>query len=1308
MLLSNDVSMMSRSKRILVIVGIAIVYLVTARLGLLLAVENGVVTAVWPPSGVALAGLLIFGRGVWPGIWIGSFAANLWSFLEQSPAPNSVTAVLVSTLFGMGASGAAWFSAWALTQFSDTKKITGVREVGMFLLYGGLLGCLISSINGATTLCLSGLSPVSAWRGIWLTWWMGDALGVLLFTPFLTAWIRSGEKFKLERPIEAIACMTLLITIALYVYTSRTSSLFGGLPNDIILLPALAWVGLRLGYRGITLALVLTCLIAVWGTTNGHGPYVRPTLNQSLVSLDLALLCLIATGLSIVAVVQQWKDTKSELAAANLHLEERVVQRTRELLITTEELRATAVEQTRASDALRIHTRLSQDLNRAMTISEASRLITNTAEELIGWDATLLIMLDSTTGLCRSVLAIDLVDGIKRDVLSAFDDKVPSARFLRTIEHGAELILRKTSDEFVANLTTFGNTARRSASMMFVPVRDEHKVVGMLSIQSYKSNAYTQSNLDTLQSLADQCAGALSRIQSREQLRQSSDQMIEAQKIAHLGNFVWNARTDQLTWSDELYRIQGIEPGSARLSMEFCLGTVHEADRPRVRAAFHAVMTQSTPLREDYRVRYSDGSIHWLHARARTFFDEQGKITGMEGTCLDITELKRQERFTEEHRAVLEKIARGEPLKVTLTALVHAIENHSSEMLCSLMLMAEDGKHLNSFVGPRLPAEYTAAVDGVEIGPEAGSCGTAAFLKKPVIVTDVVTDPLWRRFHPYATKHGLRACWSTPILDSQERVLATFAMYQRTCSAPTVEQKYIITIATQTAAIAIIRHREEQALRQSEERLQVSIEAANIGSWDWDLKTNRVNFSPQWKAHLGFKPEELEDTYNTWSDRLHPDDKDRTLATVNAYLRGVIPNYEIEFRLRHKDDSYRWIQTKGRTLSDGSNTPSRIVGCNVDITERKRFESEQARSFSLLQAAIESSNEGLLVVDLTGKVTLFNQQFIKFWNIPAEILATRDDATLLDYVLSSIKKPDVFLAGVKKLYGHPDLESFDLIELKDGRYCERYSQPQRLGEDIVGRVWSFRDITARKTAVDQIQRVNTRLEKLSKRLIEVQETERRHLARELHDELGQTLTATKILLQTATAKADMALEGIRINPPQSDHQKLIQNAITHTDHMLKMVRNLSLNLRPPMLDDFGLVSALRWLVDQHVRTTNRAVEFESEHFEERYSSAIETACFRVAQEALTNVSRYSQATKVTVNLKRDQENLCLIIRDNGIGFDVEAAIKRTKEGDTLGLSNLRERALLIGGNLEFISKPGEGTEVRALFPIEELIAITTT
>ena len=1295
MFLSNNVPMMSRSKRIVVMLGIALLYLVTARLGLMLAIDDGVVTAVWPPSGVALAGLLLFGRGVWPGVWIGSFAANLWPLLERSPAPSIATAVIVSMILAAGSTGAAWLSAWALRKYvSPRKAITGVQQVGLFFLLGCLLGCLLSSVNGATTLCLFGLSPMSAWRGIWLTWWMGDAFGVLVFTPALLSWLQRDSRFKLERPIEAIMCLGLLIAAAWYVFMNQSSPQFGGITNDILLLPILTWIGLRLGYRSITLGLVIVCLIAIWGTANGYGAYVRPSLNQSIISLDLTLLCLISTSLAITAVLQQWKDTKSELASANLYLEDRVAQRTKELLATTE--------------ALQTYTQLSQDLNRAMTISEASRLITNTAEELIGWDATLLIMLDSTTGLCRSVLTIDLVDGIKRDVLSAFDDKAPSARLLRTIEHGAELILRKTPDEFVANLTTFGNTARRSASMMFVPVRDEHKVVGMLSIQSYKSNAYTQSNLDTLQSLADQCAGALSRIQSREQLRQSSDQMIEAQKIAHLGNFVWNARTDQLTWSDELYRIQGIEPGSARLSLEFCLGTVHEADRPRVRAAFHAVMTHSTPLREDYRVRYSDGSIHWLHARARTFFDEQGKITGMEGTCLDITELKRQECFTEEHRAVLEKIARGEPLKVTLTALVHAIENHSSEMLCSLMLMAEDGKHLNSFVGPRLPAEYTAAVDGVEIGPEAGSCGTAAFLKKPVIVTDVVTDPLWRRFHPYATKHGLRSCWSTPILDSQERVLATFAMYQRTCSAPTVEQTYIVTIATQTAAIAIIRHREEQALRQSEERLQVSIEAANIGSWDWDLKTNRVNFSPQWKAHLGFKPEELEDTYNTWSDRLHPDDKDRTLATVNAYLRGVIPNYEIEFRLRHKDDSYRWIQTKGRTLSDGSNTPSRIVGCNVDITERKRFESEQARSFSLLQAAIESSNEGLLVVDLTGKVTLFNQQFIKFWNIPAEILATRDDATLLDYVLSSIKKPDVFLAGVKKLYGHPDLESFDLIELKDGRYCERYSQPQRLGEDIVGRVWSFRDITARKTAADQIQRVNTRLEKLSKRLIEVQETERRHLARELHDELGQTLTATKILLQTATAKADMALECIRINPPQSDHQKLIQDAITHTDHMLKTVRNLSLNLRPPMLDDFGLVSALRWLVDQHVRTTNRAVEFESEHFEERYSSAIETACFRVAQEALTNVSRYSQATKVTVNLKRDQENLCLIIRDNGIGFDVEAAIKRTKEGDTLGLSNLRERALLIGGNLEFISKPGEGTEVRALFPIEELTAITTT
>ena len=162
---------------------------------------------------------------------------------------------------------------------------------------------------------------------------------------------------------------------------------------------------------------------------------------------------------------------------------------------------------------------------------------------------------------------------------------------------------------------------------------------------------------------------------------------------------------------------------------------------------------------------------------------------------------------------------------------------------------------------------------------------------------------------------------------------------------------------------------------------------------------------------------------------------------------------------------------------------------------------------------------------------------------------------------------------------------------------------------------------------------------------------------------------------------------------------MLTNAVNHVDHLLKIVRNLSLNLRPPMLDDFGLLSALRWLLDQHNKTTGRVVELDAEYEVENPDPIIETACFRTAQEALTNVTRYSQAQKVSLWLRTDADGINLIVKDNGIGFNVTTARSNARKGGSLGLLNMQERAALVGGNLDIISEPGNGTEIRARFPL---------
>jgi GAF domain-containing protein len=171
----------------------------------------------------------------------------------------------------------------------------------------------------------------------------------------------------------------------------------------------------------------------------------------------------------------------------------------------------------------------------------------------------------------------------------------------------------------------------------------------------------------------------------------------------------------------------------------------------------------------------------------------------------------------EAHCAVLEMAVVNSPLEKTLAALIGIVESTSKTgVLGSILILDEDGRHLRHGAAPSLPAAYSAAIDGAEIGPCAGSCGTAAYSGKPVFVSDIATDPLWAEYKVVALPHGLRACWSTPIITSGRKVLGTFAMYHREPREPTVRDLALVDLVTQTAALVIDRARARTALREIE------------------------------------------------------------------------------------------------------------------------------------------------------------------------------------------------------------------------------------------------------------------------------------------------------------------------------------------------------------------------------------------------------------------------------------------------------------------------------------------------------------
>jgi PAS domain S-box-containing protein len=227
---------------------------------------------------------------------------------------------------------------------------------------------------------------------------------------------------------------------------------------------------------------------------------------------------------------------------------------------------------------------------------------------------------------------------------------------------------------------------------------------------------------------------------------------------------------------------------------------------------------------------------------------------------------------------------------------------------------------------------------------------------------------------------------------------------------------------------------------------------------------------------------------------------------------------------------------------------------------------------------------------------------------------------------------------------------------------------------------------------EEVQRSRNQLQGLSHRLIEVQETERRTIARELHDEIGQALTLVKMNLQAARRYASGA-----------EVEMHLSECISTAERALEQVRNLSLDLRPSLLDDLGLVAALRWYVARQARIAGFVLHFSVEELDERLTPTLETSCFRVAQEALTNVVRHARAREVWFELRVvDEHELSLTIRDDGVGFDVSQAQSRASLGGSFGILGMYERVRIVGGHLTMVSSPGQGTHLCARFPLQML------
>jgi PAS domain S-box-containing protein len=333
-------------------------------------------------------------------------------------------------------------------------------------------------------------------------------------------------------------------------------------------------------------------------------------------------------------------------------------------------------------------------------------------------------------------------------------------------------------------------------------------------------------------------------------------------------------------------------------------------------------------------------------------------------------------------RQVLERIANGAPLHESLDTLVRLIEAHAPGLRCAVLLTDRTGQRLQFIAAPHIPDDYQAGIQPyLRIGPNMGSCATAAYLREPVYANDVRTDARWKPCSQVAVRNGFLAVWSTPILGDDNAVLGTFAMYYDKPRLPAPEHIQLIDMAVQMARVAIDAQRREQALVSAEMRLRAVIDAIPAAVWSAEPDGSVDFVNQRWLDFLGMSRYQFDE--RGWKAVVHPDD----LARSERSWRHVLASgeaFEIEHRVKRADGEYRWMLAAGVPMRDDTGRILKWYGTAIDIEDRKRVEDALRQSEERLRHVIDAVPAIVWSATPDGNVDFFNDRWMDYTGLRLE------------------------------------------------------------------------------------------------------------------------------------------------------------------------------------------------------------------------------------------------------------------------------------------------------------------------------------
>ncbi|WP_301922569.1 PAS domain S-box protein [Ferruginibacter sp.] len=641
----------------------------------------------------------------------------------------------------------------------------------------------------------------------------------------------------------------------------------------------------------------------------------------------------------------------------------------------------------------------------------------------------------------------------------------------------------------------------------------------------------------------------------------------------------------------------------------------------------------------------------------------------------DITANVYQKNILAFEKEVYESNATGIPFLEVLNKLIENIEQIVPTSFCSMLQLTENNT-IVTLAGGSMPPAYLKAINGMSIGPSAGSCGTAIYTGKNIIVSDVNTDPLWADYRTVIQTFGFKACWSVPIKKSNGKIIGTLAAYFKNIKHP---QPYHINLLERAASLVGILIENKDAaedITKSNERYNVVAKATSDIIWDWNIKTGQIFWNKGLGAVLGYH--ELNDITDTqWkSQKIHPDDAERVVESMRLHVKNKIVKWQDEYRFLCGDGLYRYVFDSGFLLLDKDNTAFRMIGAMQDVTKKK----EEEHQLKLLESVITNTNDTVVITQaatsgnddiLSAKIVYVNEAFTKMTGYTADDVIGKTPA-MLQGIKSDKKEIKRFAEAIKRW---EPVEMTIINYKKNGdEFWNNFSVNPVANE----KGWYTHWIAIARDVTENIRRD----QEITKAIMNAQEQERSQIGAELHDNVNQILAG--VLLNLGMTKVK----------PISEQKEWVDTSMSNIHLAISEIRKLSHRLSPVSVDDNSLKETFTSLLKSINVNNQYKIKFIIKEVDElEIIGDIQLNLYRILQEQLNNIMKYAKATVIEVSLRLQSNAIQLRIYDNGIGFDT----KHSKNG--IGLSNIKKRSQLFSGNFFLNSSPGNGCEIIVEIPL---------